>query len=356
MASWQDLWQKIKGTPAERRAALAIAADHTDVATQLAAPFEPGKHYFVVRLNEMFLAKEREWASKYDPLVTAVSEFIYDGAEVSVPTAIGPALLAKDSGAVPVGRMAFTDTRVAGLHPYQGGRLTLTLILYKIQRTDHAKDLLDLVGLGAKALDFATALNPYLKIAGTLLSGIQSMLRLDGTQPVVGQRIERDANAGNGIRPGYFALIDLPLADVEPERLWVRGNQLCVGDSLATATPFQGADYMLYSILRDDTRSDLELLPLRQGWATVRREAQTALPEAWTNAKIKLAGLIQTARESPDLTPLQAEAIVAGWKAEAVRLHEDAVDLAQLKGVPGDLGARQRDTALRDEAMSVLKL
>src|SRR5215207_6779052 len=109
MAVWQDLWQKIKGSPAERRASIAIPADHTDVAAALAVPLEPGKHYFVVRLNEMLLAREREWTTRYDPLVTVVSEFIYHGREVSVPMAIGPSMLAKEGTPTPAGRMAFTD-------------------------------------------------------------------------------------------------------------------------------------------------------------------------------------------------------------------------------------------------------
>lgn len=355
MAIWKDLFDKIKGEPAERRTSIAIPADRTDIESTLNAPFEAGKHYFVVRLNEMFLAQEREWASKYDPLVTVVSEFIYNGAEVSVPTAIGPSVLAKGGTATPVGRMAFTDTRVAGIHPYQGGRLTLTVILYKVQQSNHAKDLLDLVGIGAKALDFASALTPYLKVAGTLLNGIESMLRLDGTQPVIGQRIERDQDAGGGIQPGYHALIDLPLSGVNEKKFWVKKNQLCFGDTLATALPFEGADFMLYSILRDELRSDLELLPFRADWARVKREAQTSVADAWTNAKINLATLIQVVRESPDLTADQAEKMIAGWKAEAVRLHQDAEQFATLKGAV-DLDQRRRDATKRDEALAVLKL
>jgi hypothetical protein len=355
MAMWKDLWDKIQGEPAQRRTSIAIAADHTDIEGTLSAPFEAGKHYFVVRLNEMFLAREREWASKYDPLVTVVSEFIYNGAEVSVPTAIGPSVLAKGGTATPVGRMAFVDTRVAGIHPYQGGRLTLTIILYKVQRSNHAKDLLDLIGIGAKALDFASALTPYLKIAGTLLSGIESMLRLDGTQPVIGQRIERDQDASGGIRPGYHALIDLPLKGVDETKFWVKRSQLCYGDSLASATPFEAADFMLYSVVRDELRSDLELLPFRADWARVRREAQTSVADAWTNAKINLASLIQVVRESPDLTADQAEKVVAEWKAEAVRLHKDAEQFATLKGAV-DLDQRRRDAGRRDEALAVLDL
>lgn len=352
---WQGLWNRIKGTAAEKRASVAIDRTRVDVGATLGDRFEPDRHYFAVRLNEMFLAREREWAAKYDPLVTVESEFIYGAEEVKLPTAIGPSLLEKDGGAAPVGRMTFRDTRVAGLHPFRGGRLSLTIILYKVQRTNHAKDLLDLVGLGAKALDFSSALGPYLKIAGTLLGGIESMLRLDGTQPVMGQRIERDTDAGTGIVPGFHALIDLPAGDVNPDRFWVRDGQLHEGDSLLGAKPFSRADFLLYSIVRDDRRSDLRLLPCTTDWARVRRESQTSIADAWTNAKVNLASLIQTVRESPDLTPSQAEELVTGWKTEAQKLHKDAQAFAQL-GPGDDVEMRRRAATVRDEALAVLAL
>jgi len=353
---WQQLWDRIKGTPAERRACVAIARDHCDDGAALGRRFAPDAHYFAVRLNEMYLAREREWATRYDPLVTVVSEFIYGSEEVKLPTAVGPSLLQQDGGAAtPAGRMSLRNTRVAGLHPFRGGRLALTVILFKVERTNHARDLLDLVGLGAKALDFSSALAPYLKIAGTLLGGVESMLKLNGTQAVLGQRIERDTDAAAGIEPGYHALIDLPADDVKSERLWVKEGQLHEGASMERATPFERGDFVLYSVVRDDRRSDLALLPATSGWTRVKREAQTSVPDAWTNAKVNLAGLIQTARESADLTPAQAEELVAGWKTEAVRLHEDAVNFARL-GPDDDKAQRRRAAAVRDEALAVLAL
>ena len=112
-----------------------------------------------VVVNEMFLTHEREWASKYDPLVTVVSEFIYNNEMESVPVVVGPALLKEGLAEnTPVG-MTYRNTRAAGPHPFRGGRLILTVILSRVQRTDRASDLLNLVQLGGKALDYASALS-----------------------------------------------------------------------------------------------------------------------------------------------------------------------------------------------------
>ena len=39
----------------------------------------------------------------------------------------------------PVG-MVFSDTRVAGIHPYRGGRLIVTVILYSVVRNEASSD------------------------------------------------------------------------------------------------------------------------------------------------------------------------------------------------------------------------
>ena len=135
----------------------------------------------------------------------------------------------------------------------------------------------------------------------------------------------------------------------------MRRNQLCIGDSLQGARPYSGADFLLYSMLRDERRSDLDLLPFQPAWQQVQDEAQTAIAEAWTNAKIRLAGVIQQARRSPDLTAGHAEEIVAGWKTKAVALHRSAEELSTLsRSAPTKADASER--RVRSEAVAVLDL
>src|ERR1035438_4738085 len=72
----EKLWQQFKQSPARPFLRLAIPATKTDKPER--GEFKPDQHYFVVRVNEMFLAYDRQWFRSYLPMVTVVSEFQYD--------------------------------------------------------------------------------------------------------------------------------------------------------------------------------------------------------------------------------------------------------------------------------------
>jgi hypothetical protein len=350
-----SIWEKIKASPAVTRARISIPNDHI-IGGQPARALPPNEGYFTVVVNEMFLTHEREWVSKYDPLVTVVSEFIYDSEMKTVPVVVGPALLQEGLAEnTPVG-MTYRNTRAAGPHPFRGGRLILTVILSRVQRTDHAKDLLNLVQLGGKALDYASALSPYLKVAEVLTNGVESILGLDGTRPVIGHREEHDADAPGGFVPGYFAMFDLPENDVKANRLWVKGNRLFEGDSADTAKPFTRGDFVLYSVSPAARRSDFDLLPLAPLHRRVMREANTAVAGAWDNAKVSLATLIQDARESPDLSKTHREELIAEWKVEAKKLHTEAEEMATLSRGPVAIPIAADEARTRKEALDVLRM
>src|SRR3954454_15898871 len=128
---WKNLWKAIKASPRQLPSTVAIPADHVTAQGTNREKFEADKHYFQVRVNEMFLTEQRKWLTDIDPMVFVVSEFTYDKATQTVPFLVGPMLLEKFSAKVPKG-MIFNDTRVAGLHPYRGGRLSLTVVLGQV--------------------------------------------------------------------------------------------------------------------------------------------------------------------------------------------------------------------------------
>ena len=350
-----SIWEKTKASPAVTRARIAIPHDHV-VGGQPARAMARDESYFTVVVNEMFLTHEREWTSKYDPLVTVVSEFIYNNEMESVPVVVGPALLKEGLAEnTPVG-MTYRNTRAAGPHPFRGGRLILTVILSRVQRTDRASDLLNLVQLGGKALDYASALSGYLKVAEVLTSGVESILGLDGTRPIIGHREEHDSDAPGGFVPGFYAMFDLGEREVQAERLWVKGNRLFEGDTEDTAKPFTRGDFVLYSVNPAARRSDFDLLPLAPLHRRVMREAQTAVVGAWDNAKVSLATLIQDARESPDLSKTHREELIAEWKVEAKRMHTEAEEMANLSRAPVAIAVPADAARTRREALEVLQM
>jgi len=70
-------------------------------------------------------------------MVFVSSELSYDSAEIAVPFVVGPSMIKGQQ--TPVG-MVFSDTRVAGIHPYRGGRLIVTVILYSVVRNEASSD------------------------------------------------------------------------------------------------------------------------------------------------------------------------------------------------------------------------
>ena len=162
------------GTELFKRRAQApsrVTISHTHVDEgKLRRTFQPNEHYFQVRVNEMYLTHSRKWFSVYDPMVFVVSQFIYDKRVETVPFIVGPTMMKEYGKQMPHG-MIFSDTRVAGLHPYQGGRLSLMVVLYKIECQNYAQELLQTVESVATVLDFSTVLSTYVKLASVVLDG-----------------------------------------------------------------------------------------------------------------------------------------------------------------------------------------
>lgn len=63
------LWNRARRSPARPPICISIPDDHVQQERPLAGIFAPDKHYFQVRVNELFLAAGREWYRTYDPLV-----------------------------------------------------------------------------------------------------------------------------------------------------------------------------------------------------------------------------------------------------------------------------------------------
>ena len=320
---------------------VAVPADHVDNPVRLGSALVPNQSYFQVRVNEMFLSHSRDWFAKYDPLVFVGSEFIYDKEEAALPFVLGPSLLERfGKGQDSPAGMVFEDTRVAGLHPYRGGRLAITVILYRIQRANYAREILKLMDATVGALDFSTAVATYTKIAGVALDGVEALLGLGTADALVGYRRELDPDAGDDMGGGYFALIDAPEDQFQPERLWVRKGRLVEGTrNDDTAKPFRSADYLLYSLASTPARTDERKLPFFPLWQRVEQEAAVPTKDGWESAKGNMLSLYQTLMLSPDLTKSQADRFVDEYAAAMKDRHERAIKLSSLG-----------DRELRDDA------
>ena len=338
--------QQVVQSKSQLPSTVRIPDDHGDQKDQLGQPFERDQHYFHVVINEMFLAHKRKWFTQIDPLVFVVSEFTYNKKDLVVPFIVGPSLLNQFGGEKAPPGMIFKDTSVSGTFPYRGGGLKLSVVLCQLSVGNYASELLQVIESTAKVLDFSPLLSPYANVAEIVLQGFNTLLRLNGTTPLIGLRQPFDPNAGIPFVPSSFALIDEP--NVDPQTLWVIGNRLMQGKSKAEATPYRKFDFVLYSVVTPikNLRDDLDTLPFAPLWDKVVSEAGQGTKDAYRSAKANMVSLAQTITLSPDLTATQRTMLKKSYKDRMVLEHKDAVGLALRGQAKPDEFAEARDESL----------
>ncbi len=325
-----QIWEQANRPPMQ----IAIPQTRVDGGIGNDEPFQPHAHYFQVRVNEMYLSKRREWFTTYDPLVFAVTEFIYHRRHVSLPFVVGPSMLESYGRQLPVG-MLFSNTRIAGPYPYRGGRIALAVVLYRVRRDNAIRNVLRLLERVAGVVDISNMVHAYIRIADVLLDGMDTLLGANATEPRLGVRIELDPAANGAIHPGSYVLLD-PQADaIKPEHLWVRNQQLWYGSSEETAEPFRACDYVLYSLSSSSERSDITTLPFYPLYEQVLAAAIHPDENNWKRARINLLTLIQNIELSPDLTIPQARSLSRACIARVQQSHQQATRLDTL-GAPAD--------------------
>jgi hypothetical protein len=338
---WDGFWGKIKHSPAILPAHYQVLPSHVD-RTQ-GEPFRRDQHYFVVKVNQIFLKYDRQFWTTYAPMALVVSEFDYDEQAKVVPFVVGPSLLEKDKIELPSG-FVFSDTKVAGIHPYKGGGLKLTVILYQVKRIDLAKKMLSMVERVASVLDFSQTLAAYVKISGVLVDIVETIISSDDdNQPLIGLRKEFDPI--DDFSPGYFALIDSRNVKIDVSRLWVTDNKLLAGDSRETAEPFTDANYVLYSVRQTKARDDVTKLGFYQQWKVALAESSSHEPKKWKSARASWASLCQMMSLSPDL----AFAQVGDLAKECWAKMEERHDLATATHAKMGAGKEGVDPAMFED-------
>jgi hypothetical protein len=328
----RDFVRQAQSSPTQLPSRIVVPVDHVLDGEATPDPFRPNEHYFQVRVNEMFLASSRQWFARFDPMVFVVSEFIYDKKVQAVPFVVGPTMLEKYGQKLPTG-MILADTRVAGPHPYKGGRVTVAVVLSQVETVNYARNLLQIVESTA-GLSFATGLGTYLLVADVVLDGLEALFGLETITPVMGFRKEFDPDGGETFSPSWFALIDLPEDQVDPDQLWVRDGRLLAGASAEDLRPFRQADFVLYSIGQDRETSELEILPFYPLWERVAEAAMKSSKNAddpnWESARSDMQSLYQTLMLSPDLTTRQGQELTDSYIARAQALREHGMKIAEM--------------------------
>lgn len=346
----QALWSRLQSGPATYPTALSIDADR--VADGAPAPtLTRDASYLAVRLNQLRLASGRSWWVKVQPMAFVVVELSYDGEPLAVPMVVGPSMIERYGQPVPQG-MLFEDTVVAGLHPYKGGRIAITTVLYEVPATNEAKRLLGLVERAAGLFPAGTQLGTYLKVANVVLDGLEDVLGLDDVKPVTGRRHELAPDLGDSLGTGLYVLTD---AEVKPRDLWVKDRRLQLRDAESGGFyDLPASDYLLYSLVSVPERNDIDQLAFHPTLREAEKLAHSdASVDGWNRAKAMMTtGFVQVI-DSPDLTPPQGDALRATYRDRLKALHEEALADAKMGG---EEQADTRRAAALSDAASLLEL
>jgi hypothetical protein len=317
-------WQKIKGAKPKLSPPIYLLPSNVDGGDELHldTTITEDEHYFEVRVHQLGLGLGRKWATTYEPMVLALTEFNYDGVRQSVPSMVGPGTLEEKGYKIPQG-MLFLDTRVAGLHPYRGGDLSLTVILSRVKRDDRVRSFLKVLE-STTAFPLGSALTPYLKMGEIALNGIDELVGNEDVTPALGFS-RQFAPKGNGLEPQFIALLE---SKVPREELWVREGGLVKGPSREQAVPIEDMDFVLLSVTGLPERTDTEVLSFYPQYKQVLSDATRPDKPSWNRTKANMLSLYQALILSPDLTRPQADKLVAQYKADVKKAHDTSVDLA----------------------------
>jgi hypothetical protein len=261
MAGLMDLLETIWHTPNRQMAWGRIPARQV-IGARASAPFAVKDDYVVVRLGSMFLKDSRVLWLKLSPLAHAVVTLLGRDAPRSDTAVIGPAQFG-DLATASAERTVILNQRLAGPAVWRGGDIVVASGLFAVPKDEAASALLDtlgqLAGLGIPGLKQGA------DIAGIVKSGVEGLIGLKGTKPVLGVKDAlgdpRTAVAGSEAAPCVLAAVAAPAAEVDFTKLWIREGRLWSGASADALQPYEARDHLLVVVERGPPREDWRGLP-----------------------------------------------------------------------------------------------
>jgi hypothetical protein len=258
-------------------------------------------------------------------MVLVIADFLYGQSATSVPAVIGPTQIKAKVTELPHG-LVFNDINAVGPHPFRGGNVGLTVILYRVKRSDYAINLLKFLEGVCGAAGVPADVSLLTKVGEPLVGGLNSLLELGDTEPVLGHRINVDSGTLRGFRATSRAVI----AGEQTGKQFLQSE-----NRLYVATPggksdYQDSDFVLYSINKRQARDDDRSLPFYGLFVEALSAAAAGDDESWKRAKATLLTLYQQMTVSPDLIPRQIEELFAAYKNLAVKKREAARDTSLL--------------------------
>jgi hypothetical protein len=263
-------------------------------------------------------------------MVISLTEYSYARQFVSAPFVVGSSLLKSKMQGEGAG-FVFRDTRVAGLHPYAGDRFILNLALYRVETqnylTDAIKFLESVSGVFNESLSLL--LKNFVKTANVVIDGINGIVDRGNVNPIFGIRKEFDPATQDVFAPGYYVMLDKSARNWEPANFSVSKDNSLMYLKDQTPRRFREDEYILFSINKTDSRSDVDQLPVYKGFDDILDFAQK-FPEMPEEQKTKIKGMLYALKfellKSPDLTTEQAGTLIDQFIAQVKAAVEKKIN------------------------------
>ncbi len=273
MGRASDIFEWIKRSPTKLDPAFFIPPERI-IGRKPKIAFKAKETYFEFRIAEQFLRDRREYWKEYNPITIVLGQFIYDGKRRSFPFIVGPNLLHELEKPPDKQRVRYKNTRVVGPTPYLGGDVTFFVGLYRVQIRDWAQEYLSLLETMAGAFD-TTRLTSYLNYTTVVFKGIEKFLGMDKQCQDRITRYETftdpSDNDSNPFLPGFYAIIKENNGTIEEDKLWVKHDQLYIGDNKSKIKPYLKNDYILYKINPIDKRKNPDTFDFHRIWKKIQK-------------------------------------------------------------------------------------
>ena len=320
----RSVWNRIKAGPAITRAHFTMADDEQPA-------FQDDQHYFQVIVNEMFLAKQREWFVNYAPVAFVAATYQYGRTKgETAPAIIGPSMFQEYRQEVPQGAI-IRNAPVTGLHPYRGGPFTLTIVFSKVEQSNNVDKVLTVLE------DFAGIANPvkpaipfvsYLKVAGDVVDGFRTLMNLPEAAPLMAHRLTINPTVNQPFEPTHLVLIDADESTVDRDAFTIHTDGP-YARLYHNGAPYRENDFLLLQIAQGTRRDDAETLPFYPLWEKALQQAMQSgngNEEMWKQAKAHYNSLKYEMRFSPDLTRPDYDRLRQTYLSELTAVRQEAVD------------------------------
>ncbi len=188
---------------------------------------EVGKHYFRLRLTEMFLKKQVQFGSTWYPAVHSLVRCKFNNQVQDIPNVADSTRIGMQQN--PQGDVIARNFMLTPTLPFSGDVVTLDAGLIALLGQNHLNKFVGVLSNFARLLmvsQFSLALN----IAQPLLSGLQDLFGTDASNMHLSFH---DAYSAEELKEGYIAVIRAPHDQVDTGTLWVVEDELCEGTGLS---------------------------------------------------------------------------------------------------------------------------